>query len=78
MEIVDIFGRFFSDQDFLFKIILIITTIFYGLFAIILAVQINSLNKIIDQIDFSPFFNTIALVHVVAAIALVFLTVVFL
>jgi len=78
MEIVELISKFFSDQDFLFKIIITILISFYGLFSLVLAVQIRNLNKIIDQIDFSSFFNFLSLVHVGATIALLFAAVVFL
>jgi Family of unknown function (DUF5657) len=67
-----------GNHDFLFKIILIVTSILYGLFALILSVQIKNLNKIINQIDFSSFFNLVTLIHFLGAIAIIFLSVVFL
>ena len=78
MEFIEIVERLFSDQDFLFKIFLIVVTSLYGLFALILWVQIRSLNKIIDQIDFSPVFNALGFLHLLGALALIFLSVVFL
>lgn len=78
MEIVELISKFFSDQDFLFKIILVILVSLYGLFALVLAIQIKNLNKIINQIDFSPVFNLLSLIHVGATIALLFGAVVFL
>ena len=78
MENVGVLVSFFSDQDLLFKIGLVVLIALYGLFALIVAIQIRNLNKIIDQIDFSPFFNFLYLVHVGATIALLCAAVVFL
>ncbi len=78
MENVGVLVSFFSDQNLLFKIGLVVLIALYGLFALIVAIQIRNLNKIIDQIDFSPFFNFLYLVHVGATIALLFAAVVFL
>lgn len=78
MESLDVLVNFFSDQDLLVKIGLVVLIVLYSLFALIVAIQIRNLNKIIDQIDFSPFFNFLSLVHVGATIALLFAAVVFL
>lgn len=76
MENLDVLVNFFSDQNLLLKIGLVVLTVLYSLFALIVAIQIRNLNKIIDQIDFSPFFNFLSLVHVGATIALLFAVVI--
>ncbi|OGH15962.1 MAG: hypothetical protein A3C30_03945 [Candidatus Levybacteria bacterium RIFCSPHIGHO2_02_FULL_40_18] len=78
MEIFNFFLKIFSNQDALFRIILIILISIYGLFALILFLQIRNLNRIINQITFSPIFIVFTLVHLLATVALLFFAVLFL
>lgn len=78
MEIIDFFINIFSNQDSLFKIILVVLIALYGFFALILAIQIRNLNRIIDQITFSPIFILFSTVHFIATLALLFFAVLFL
>ncbi len=78
MEIIDLIEALFQNQDFLFKIGLIIMTAFYSLFALIVTIQIFSLNNILTIISFSPIFKAIALLHFAASLALFVLAVLFL
>ncbi len=66
------------NQDFLFKIALIVLLLLYTLFALILANQIRTLSRIIDQVSFSPIFATFAHVHAILSILLLFGIVLFL
>lgn len=78
MEIIDFFLNIFSNQDSLFRIILIILIALYGLFALILFIQIRNLNRIVNQVTFSPVFIVLAFVHLATILALLFFTVLFL
>lgn len=78
MEFIDLIFSLFENQDFLFKIALIILTSFYGLFALIVNIQIFNLNRILNQITFSPVFKILGVAHFIAALALIALTVLFL
>lgn len=73
-----VFINFFFNQDFLLKIFLLVLISLYGLFALILSIQIRNLNRIINQINFAPIFSLLATIHFAAAIALLLFTVVFL
>ncbi|KKQ93452.1 MAG: hypothetical protein A3C27_01270 [Candidatus Levybacteria bacterium RIFCSPHIGHO2_02_FULL_39_36] len=78
MELFQFLIQLFSNQDLLFRIILIILISFYILFALILAMQIRNLNRIVNQITFSPIFKLLSFIHLGAAIALLIFTVLFL
>ena len=78
MELIDFFVNIFSNQDMLLKIALMILISIYGLFALILTVQIRNLNRIINQITFSPIFTVLAGAHLAATLALLLFAVVFL
>ncbi|HVZ12793.1 MAG TPA: DUF5657 family protein [Patescibacteria group bacterium] len=69
------FMNLLASQDFLVRIGLIIGISFYGLFALIVAIQINNLNRALNQVGFSFIFNVIAVVHMLATIALLILAV---
>ena len=60
----------FLNQDLLIRFALIILIALYGLFALILVIQINNLNRTIKQIAFAPIFNLLAIIHFFAALAL--------
>ncbi len=72
---MDLLNNLISSQDFIFRFALIILISLYGLFALIVAIQIGNLNKIVNQIGFSPFLNTAAVLHFFATIALLVLAV---
>jgi len=78
MDVINFFLNIFSNQDTLFRIILIILIAIYGLFALILFIQIRNLNRIVNQIAFSPVFIVLALIHLLAILALLFFAVLFL
>ena len=67
---MDILNNLISSQDFIFRFSLIILISLYGLFALIVAIQIGNLNKVVNQIGFSPFLNAAAVAHFFATIAL--------
>lgn len=70
MDIITIISSLFANQDILFKLALIILIALYGLFALIVAIQINNLNRVVNQIGFSRILNLLAILHFFAAIAL--------
>ncbi len=78
MDIIEFFINIFSNQDAILKIALIILIALYGLFALILGLQIRNLNKIINQVRFSPIFTILASAHLIATLALFVFSVVFL
>lgn len=70
MQIVDLVLALFQNQDFLFKIALLILIALYGLFALIVYIQIVSLNNILNQISFSPIFKALGFLHFALTLAL--------
>ncbi len=78
MEIINFFINIFSNQDALFKIILVVLIALYGFFALILSIQIRNLNRIIDQVTFSKVFIMLSTAHFIVTLALLFFAVLFL
>lgn len=78
MEIAQLIMHLFSDQNTIARIALVILIAFYGLFALIVAIQINNLNRVINQIGFAAIFNLLAFLHLSGALALLVFTVLFL
>ena len=70
MDIIQLIDSLFSNQDIIFRFVLIVLIALYGLFALIVAIQVGNLNKVVNQIGFSPVLNALAVIHFVAAIAL--------
>lgn len=66
------------NQTFFLKIILILLLSLYGLFALIVAMQIKNLNNIVNQIKFSQTFILLSFLHSLGALALLIATVIFL
>ncbi|MCL4419161.1 hypothetical protein M1146_03605 [Patescibacteria group bacterium] len=81
MTILDVFQTITStltDQRFISKSVLIILLGLYGLFAIILAIQTDVLNRIVSVSTFSPLIKTISFVHAFLVIALLVAAILFL
>lgn len=57
-----------NNPDLVFRLFLLVLLTFYGLFALILAFQIRSLNTVVRQVTFSSVFTTVSFIH--AGIAL--------
>ena len=72
---MDIISSLFSSQDMLAHFALIILIALYGLFALIVGIQINNLNRSVTQVGFSVILNFLAFFHLVTALALLLLTV---
>jgi hypothetical protein len=75
MDILGIFN-FIANQDLIFRFALIIVIALYGLFALILAIQVGNLNRVLHQIGASSILSLLAIGHALAAIALLMLAVV--
>lgn len=60
-----------SNQDLWGKIILIILLVLYIMFAVVVARQIQIMNDIVKQINFSPTFQTLAVIHIIFSVALI-------
>ena len=75
MDIGAIIAGIFGSQDIILRFALIILIALYGLFALIVAIQINNLNRTINQIGFSSILNMFAIIHLFAALALLILAV---
>ena len=78
MDIIGLINSIFSSQDFIFRFVLIILLSIYGLFALVIAIQIGNLNKVVNQIGFWLILNVFAIAHFFAAIALLVVAVLFL
>lgn len=78
MELIDFLIQFFTDQNLLFKLILGILSSLYLLFAVIILIQVRNLNRIVNQISFSPIFSFLAWLHMLATLAILLATVIFL
>lgn len=59
-----------SNQNFVAKTVLIVTSVLYALYALVLARQIYILNNLVRQVNFSPLFKFVALIHAIIAIGL--------
>lgn len=75
MDFLSLTTSLFSSQDLIFRLALIVLVALYGLFALIVAIQISNLNKVVNQIGFSGILNFAAVTHFFAAIALLIISV---
>lgn len=75
MDFLELTSSLFTSQDLIFRLALIVLIALYGLFALIIAIQINNLNKVVNQIGFSSILNLAAVLHFFAAIALLIISV---
>jgi hypothetical protein len=78
MDPISFMSSLFASQDVIFRFALVILSAFYGLFALIVAIQIGNLNRIIKQVGASAVLNFLAVLHFFAALALLALAVLFL
>lgn len=78
MDLMTFIQGLFSSQDIIFRFGLLILIALYGLFALILAIQVNNLNRVVNQIGFSSVLNVITFLHLIASLALLGATVLFL
>jgi hypothetical protein len=75
MNIIIDFLNFFRNTNAFTASILLVVLILYNFFALILAFQIFSFNRLLVQEGFSPVFKAIALVHAAISFILLLLVV---
>lgn len=78
MDISSIISSLLSGQDIIARFALVIFIALYGLFALIVAIQIGNLNRVVNQIGASAFLNFLAVLHFGVALALLVIAVLFL
>jgi hypothetical protein len=72
---MNLFTNLISNQDVIFRFAAIILLALYGLFALIVAIQISDLNKLLNQTGSSILITILSVVNVLASIALLFFAV---
>lgn len=74
-DILQLIIDFFTNQTLIVKIVLSILIALYGLFAVVLAVQIRVLATVISQNNITPLLKLIAFLHVLFVFGLLVATV---
>lgn len=74
-ELIQLIVTFFTNQNLIAKVILIILLVMYLFFSLILSRQIFLLNNTVNQITFSPIFKLLGLIHLLLVIGLLFFTI---
>ena len=69
------FFQFLSSADSMLKVFLLIVLILYTLFSLVLAFQIFTFNRLMEQEGFSLIFRLIAILHAVLSFILLLLVV---
>ena len=62
--------EFFSNPQLLIQLFLLVLVIMYGLYAVVVAFQIRTLNNTVTQVMFSQVFTFLAFLHAGLALAL--------
>lgn len=75
-DYLQLFQSIFGNQSFIIKGVLIILLFLYSIFSLIVMLQIQRLNEIVNQLSFSPLFKFLAVMHSLAAVILLILTVI--
>lgn len=70
MDIASIISQLLNGQDIIVRFALVVLLALYGLFALILAIQIGNLNRVVHQVGSSGVLNFLAIFHFGAALAL--------
>lgn len=70
MDLVNLINTLFSNQDLIIRFALVVLISVYDLFALIVAIQIGNLNKVVNQVGFSSILNVAAVAHFFATLAL--------
>jgi len=70
MELINAIISFVGNADLMVRLFLLVTIAMYGLFAIVLAFQIRTLNNTIKQATFSSVFTFLSFLHAGIALAL--------
>lgn len=63
MDLATSIATFLSAQDIVVKLVLLIFLIIYNFYAVALAFQIFSYNRLFTQRPFAPVFKSVALIH---------------
>lgn len=69
------FFHFINSADSFAKLLLMLVLIIYTLFALVLAFQIFSFNRLMVQVTFAPVFRFIAILHAILSFILLILVV---
>jgi len=75
MSVLLNFLDFINSADNFTKVVLIVLLIFYTLYALVLAFQIFSFNRVMVQKPFAPIFQFVAILHVAISFILLLLVV---
>ena len=75
MDLTSIISQLLNSQDVIVRFALVILIALYGLFALIVAIQIGNLNRVVHQIGSSSVLNFFAILHFGATLALLVLAV---
>ncbi len=71
METIDLINTILSGQDLVYRAVLVIFSVLYSIFSLMLYIQINSLIRYVDQISFSPVLRFIAMGNIVASVLVI-------
>lgn len=75
MNVLFNFFHFVNSADSFAKILLLLVLIIYSLFALVLAFQVFSFNRLMVQVTFAPVFRFIAILHAIVSFILLVLVV---
>lgn len=75
-DIIDGGILFFSNQDLIVRVIVLIFLTMYTLFAFILVSQVKTLTNTYHQAGFSSMLQIISLVHAFAVVGLIIITII--
>ena len=70
MDIVGIISSIFLGQDLIVRFALVVLIALYGLYSLIVAIQISNLNRVVHQIGSSVVLNFLAVLHFGLTLAL--------
>lgn len=77
MTLDQIFGIFQTGLlPVIIKTFLLIIIFLYGIFAVVVVRQVQLMNRVVTEANFSPVLMTVALIHLFAVLAVFFLTVI--
>lgn len=64
MEIINTLISYFNNPDTFITAVLLVTLIVYNFFALAIAFQIFTYNRLMTQTTFAPVFRAVAVIHV--------------
>lgn len=77
MTFDQLFGSFQTNLiPLVFKLFLLIIIFLYGIFAAVIVRQVQLMNKVVTETEFSSILLTIAIVHLLLVAGLFFLTII--